>query len=86
MPITQKLDVIEKNLNQIWNQSTKVSLNQAPNPRQQEKSSKLLPSVIDKDAKNKLKWRKGMRKGLKILSLFLNPDWPSVFTAYAIIL
>ena len=46
MPIGQKLDMIKKKI-QIWNQLTKVSLNRAPNPRQQKKSSKLLPSVIN---------------------------------------
>ena len=42
MPIGQTLDAIEKNKNQIWNQRTKVSLHQAPNPRQQEKSFKIV--------------------------------------------
>ena len=45
MPIAQKLDVIGKNWNQIWNQSTKVSVNQVSSSSQQKQSSRLSPSV-----------------------------------------
>ena len=35
MPIAQKFDVIGRHVNQIWDQDTKVSLNQVSNSKQQ---------------------------------------------------